>query len=239
MFQRCPKCGHHPLPANQALPEACPACGVILAKLAQGAQRQPPAPAAADVLIEDEDDQAHGDPTTWWPRTALLAGFALWGIDLMRLDYRDGEINQSFIHRPLLIFHEAGHVLFMPFGEWMTVLGGSLFQLLMPAILAGALLFKNRDHFGAAIAIWLLGVSLLDLAPYVYDALHPQLTLLNGSTGEEGGHDWIYLLSSMNLLASAQRLGALVHALGAGVVLAALGWAGRVLWRQRQRLGGH
>ncbi len=130
-------------------------------------------------------------------------------------------------------------MLFRPFGEWMTVLGGTLGQLLMPAILAGALLLKNRDRFGAAIGIWLLGVSLLDVAPYVHDALHPQLTLLNGSTGEEGGHDWIYLLSSMNLLASAQRLGALVHALGTGVVLAALGWAAWVLWRQRQRLGGH
>lgn len=28
----CPKCGHAPLPADQALPAACPACGIVLAK---------------------------------------------------------------------------------------------------------------------------------------------------------------------------------------------------------------
>ncbi len=234
MLQRCPKCGHHPLPADQALPAACPGCGVILAKLAVagGPARRPAAP---EVLVSPEDETPPADPTTWWLRTALLVGFSAWGIALMRMDYRDGEINESFIHRPLLIFHEAGHVLFMPFGDWMTVLGGSLFQLLLPAILAGALLWKNRDRFGAAIGVWLLGVSLLDLAPYVYDALQPQLTLLNGSTGEEGGHDWIYLLSSLHALPRAQRLGALVHMLGTGVVLAALGWAGWTLWRQWQQ----
>lgn len=35
MFTICPKCGNSQLPTNQALPAACPACGVILAKVAQ------------------------------------------------------------------------------------------------------------------------------------------------------------------------------------------------------------
>jgi len=165
----------------------------------------------------------------------LLAGFVVWGLILIGLDFRDGEINRSFIHGPLLVFHEAGHVLLMPFGEFLTVLGGTLAQLAMPALLGLALLCKRRDPFGAAIGLWFFGVSLLDVAPYVYDALHPQLMLLSGATGEAGGHDWIYLLSALGWLDRAQMLGAVTHKLGVLTVLVALGWAGLVLKLQRGR----
>ena len=50
-------------------------------------------------------------------------------------------------------------------------------------------LVKNRDPFGASIGLWFFGVSLLELAPYMFDALHPQLMLLSGMTGQEGRHD--------------------------------------------------
>jgi hypothetical protein len=118
------------------------------------------------------------------------------------------------------------------------VLGGTLGQLLMPLVLAGALLLKNRDPFGASVGLWLVGVSLLDVAPYMYDALHPQLMLLSGATGEEGGHDWIYLFTSMGLLPRAQAIGAAVHKLGALLVLASLAWGAAVLWRQHARIAG-
>lgn len=176
------------------------------------------------------------DPLRWWLRAALLAVFTVWGWRLIGMDYRDGSLMQSFLHRPLLIFHEAGHVVFMPFGEWMTIAGGTLGQLIMPAIMAGALLYKNRDPFGAALGLWLVGVSLLDVAPYVYDALQPQLMLLGGHTGEDGPHDWIYLLGSMGLIAKSHFIGALVHKLGALVMWIAVGWAAWVLKRQRARL---
>jgi hypothetical protein len=191
---------------------------VILAKVGQ------PLPAKVELPA-----QSRIDPVVFWPRLALLAAFAFWGVVLIAQDYRTGEIGASFLHRPLLIFHEAGHVVFRLLGHWMMVMGGSLGQLLMPAILGGALLIKNRDAFGAAIGLWFFGVSLLDIAPYMYDALHPQLMLLTGRTGEEGGHDWIFLFSSMGLLHKAPLIGALVHKLGALTVIAALCWGGRVL----------
>jgi len=254
MFQRCPKCGHHPLPADQALPAACPACGVILAKVAQarraadGELDRPGGNPRRRAPVDRDGEPARVsrllrvpervDVTGWWLRVALLAGFLVWGVYLVTRDYRTGELGQSFIHGPLLVFHEAGHVLFMPLGEWMTVLGGTLGQLLMPALLAAALLLKNRDPFGAAIGLWLFGVSLLDVAPYMFDALHPQLMLLSGTTGEEGGHDWIHLFSSMGLLPRAQFIGALTHKLGALVVLLALVWGAWLLRLQWQRRAG-
>jgi hypothetical protein len=245
-YSRCPKCGQRGLPADQSLPAACPACGVILAKVAMArrgvvARRRP---------VERGDGQRSGrgawllhvpdrvDAVRWWLRVALLAALAVWGLVLIGQDYRTGEIGSSFLHGPLLLFHEAGHVLFRPFGEWMTILGGTLGQLLMPALIVVAFLWKNRDPFGAAVGLWLLGVSLLDVAPYMFDALDPQLMLLSGATGEDGGHDWIYLFDSMGLLRRAPLIGALTHKLGALVLLLALAWAAWLLVLQRRQMAG-
>jgi hypothetical protein len=246
-FSRCPKCGCRDLPADQALPAACPACGVILAKVAplRPGQRARAAPAGDDayepvaarwreVLLQVPE---RVDPLRWGLRVALIVALAIWGVVLVRLDYRSGGMGESFLHGPLLVFHEAGHVIFSPFGHWVMVAGGTLAQLLLPVVIMVAFLWQRHDPFGASVGLWLLGVSLLDVAPYVYDALHPQLTLLNGGVGEEGGHDWIYLLESLGLRAQAQWLGAAVHKLGALVLLLALGWAAVLLWRQRGRLG--
>lgn len=274
MYERCPKCHHRPLPRDQALPAACPACGVILAKVAKAAEaaaalrtREAAAlkirdaagsrtrDAAARVgagLAATADDEApvdglrarllhvpeRVDVTRFWLRVLLLAAFAVWGLRLIALDHRTGEIGASFLHGPLLVFHEAGHVLFRPFGEWVSVLGGTLGQLLMPAIVAVAFLWTNRDPFGAALGLWLFGVSLLDVAPYVHDALDPQLMLLSGATGEAGGHDWMYLLASPGARAAAPALATAIHVAGAVVVLLALAWAAWVLRRQHGRLAG-
>jgi hypothetical protein len=192
-------------------------------------------PGLAELLLQVPE---RVDALRWWLRVVVLAGFAAWGWVLIAQDYRIGEIGSSFLHGPLLLFHEAGHVIFRLFGEWVGVLGGTLAQLLMPALIVVAFLWKNRDPFGAALGLWLLGVSLLDVAPYMYDALQPQLTLLNGSVGEEGGHDWIYLFESMGLRPRAQFIGAATHKLGALVLLLALGWAAWLLVLQRRRIGG-
>jgi hypothetical protein len=165
-------------------------------------------------------------------RAGFLVLLAWWGIRLISLSIDDGEINSSFLHSPLLVFHEAGHVIFRPFGEFVMTLGGTLGQLLVPAILSAALLLKNRDPFGSSIGLWFVGVSILDVAPYIYDALHPKLVLLTGTTGEDGPHDWIYILDAFGLRNQAQGLGTFVHALGAATIMIALVWGTIVLWKQ-------
>ena len=251
MFERCPKCGHQPLPADPSPLAACPACGVILAKavLAQrlGSRARISTGQRDAARVEAEDASsgrvadllwhvpARFDAPRWWARAALLVVFAIWGLHLIALDHRDGEIATSFLHAPLVVFHEAGHVIFGLFGEWIGVLGGTLGQLLMPALLGVALLVRNRDPFGAAIGLWFVGVSLLDVAPYMYDARDPQLMLLTGTTGESGPHDWIYLFSSLGWLAKAQTIGTATHRLGAFVVLLAIVWGASVLWLAKRR----
>lgn len=250
-YATCPKCGHEPLPADQSLPVACPRCGIILAKVAALGRIDDVGDASGEVhasrwrqLTAELGEAARYvpqqvSPATFRGRSLLWLLFLAWGVRLIWMDYRTGGIGESFLHGPLLVFHEAGHVIFSPFGELMTVLGGTLAQLLLPAIMAAALLIRNRDPFGAALGVWLLGVSVLDVAPYVYDALRPQLILLGGHTGEQGGHDWMYLLGEVGLRQHARTLGWLTHKAGALLVLLALGWSGWILLQQRTRLANN
>ena len=243
-YAQCPKCGHklpQPLPASAA----CPACGIYFFKWAQ----PPHAPILTEVADESPADEEAGylaallqpleqmDAMTFCGRSIVLVLLAIWSWFLFGYDYRDGEIGTSFMHNILLPIHEAGHVLFRPFGEFMTILGGSLFQLALPFGIGVAFILKNRDNFGAAIGLWWASVSLIDLSPYIYDALHPQLILLGGRTGaEDGPHDWIYLLIKLGQIDHAQRWGAVAHACGGLVMLGALIWGATILWRQRKQL---
>jgi hypothetical protein len=237
-FNACPKCGQV-FPESLPASAPCPACGIYLFKWGQS-----PVNVAAPETTEDDEGwsasvmepMAGMDPVSFYARVAILFGLLVWSWTLIRADYRDGEIFESFMHNILLPIHEAGHIFFIPFGEFMTVLGGSLFQVALPLGIAMAFLLKNRDAFGAAIGLWWASVSLMDVSPYIYDALYPRLTLLGGHTGEDGPHDWIYLLGRLGKIPQAQHWGAVAHGFGAMVAIAALVWAAFVLVRTRQRM---
>lgn len=229
----------------------CPVCGVYFAKWearqaalesgeASAGPRSSDAESAASApgwLALLLTPQARMAPTIFRSRCAVLLFIAVWGWRLIAMDYRDGEIGHSFMHLILLPIHEAGHVIFMPFGEFLTILGGSFFQLALPLGIAIAFALRNRDNFAAALCLWWLGASFLDLAPYVYDALHPQLILLGGHTGEDGPHDWVYLLERCGQVHRSPAWGFAVHKIGALVSLFAVAWGGAVLWRQRESMG--
>jgi len=236
----CPKCGHRP-PAPLGPMEACPACGVYPHKLRPQAPVPEPTPTPLTKPLPESLDLSSGDwslpkdesdPLELGLRAALLVLLAIWGVRLALMDLASGEIGSSFMHNINLVIHEAGHVFFRILGEFMGVAGGSLFQVLFPAGIGVAFLVKNRDPYGAAVCLWWTGVSLMDVAPYIYDALHPQLILLGGSTGEDGPHDWIYLFDHLGGLRHAQGWGRFVHLLGLGVMLGAIAWGGWVLWRR-------
>lgn len=156
-------------------------------------------------------------------RTALWIAFAIWTISLVRAP---GEmVMDSFMHLINLPFHEAGHIIFSPLGRFMTVLGGSLMQVLVPAVCAVALYFQTRDPFGAALCVWWMGENLLDLAPYINDARALQLMLLGGPANEVEGHDWEAILDSLGWLHLDHTLAHTAHLIGATLMVAALVWA--------------
>lgn len=239
----CPKC-RAPLPEGlyQQADAICPACGLVFAKyraaqdstyraklMRNPAADEPDRDGLLNTLLEIPDSVTKG---RFYAGVLGFLIFFIWGAHLTLLDYRTGAINQSFLHGPLLIFHEAGHVIFRILGEFISVLGGTLGQLIMPVVMMIALIRNNQDTLGASLALWLFGVSLLDVAPYIYDALDPQLVLLNGATGEDGGHDWIYLLGKLNLLEQAHFLGGVVHALGVLTLGLTLLWSFVLLQKQ-------
>ncbi len=97
-------------------------------------------------------------------------------------------------------FHELGHELFRPFGEFMRVAGGSLLQVLMPILWIIGFL-QVRWYFASALCFGWLGSSLFGVAVYAGDAFVTKLPLVSlGNIGEEEaqGHDWEYLFQHTN-----------------------------------------
>ena len=167
-------------------------------------------------------------------RGILLVALALWSLSFFAIAMDGDRLAASFMHLVHLPFHEAGHILFMPLGSFLMALGGTLAQLMVPLLCAGALL-RRRDRFGTAVALWWTGQSLMDIAPYVADARALRLVLLGGHTGAEvEGHDWEAILGALGWLRYDVALGRAANAAGVLLMLAALAWGARVLWRQHR-----
>jgi hypothetical protein len=178
------------------------------------------------------------EPAVFWGRAALFAIFLIWGWHFILMGMDPSGMGGSFMHHVNLVFHEAGHVIFTPFGEFMTVLGGSLGQLLMPAVVTGALVVKNRDNFGASLGLWWLSESLMDLAPYIDDARALRLPLLGGGTGADrpGVHDWENILLALGLIQHDHTIAAAVRTMGVLGMLLAFAWGGYILYLQYRSL---
>ena len=232
MIHRCPKCEARFNPPREEISE-CPHCGIWFHKWNAAPEIVDETP-AEELSVETVPDPAP-DPLGYWGRALVLALLAIWGVRLAAMDYRVAEINGSFMHNIVLPIHEAGHVLFMPFGEFLCVLGGSLFQVALPLAIGAAFLLRQRDAFGAAVCLWWAGASVVDVAPYIWDSLNPQLILIGGHTGETGPHDWIYLLDRLGAMKYAHAWGVAVHHLGTLVMIAGVIWGGYWLWQHGLR----
>ncbi len=142
-------------------------------------------------------------------------------------------VSQSFMHNINLPFHEAGHIIFSPLGRFVTSLGGTLGQILMPCICLGAFLLKNRDPFGASVSLWWVAQNFMDVAPYVNDARALELILLGGVTGKEtDGHDWENILGTLGWLEYDHAIAVASYRFGTLLMILALIWGGYILYQQ-------
>jgi hypothetical protein len=139
-----------------------------------------------------------------------------WKVLAQGLSFQGGDV-LAFIHGIDLVFHEAGHVIFGFFGQFLAVLGGSLTQVLIPVIATIAFL-KTREWASAAVTLFWTGQSLTDVAIYAADGRARALPLL----AEGLIHDWNYILGRLGLLQSAETVGGVIFGLGALTMLAAL-----------------
>jgi len=162
-----------------------------------------------------------------------------WGWLFIFSSIESNYVGESFMHLINLPFHEAGHIIFRPFGSFLTSLGGTLGQMLIPILCLWTFLFKYRNTFGAAICLWWLGQNFLDIAPYINDARAGVLPLLGGNTGHTspyGFHDWEYLLTETGLLQYDQLIARLSFFIGTMMILMALLWSGFLLFKQVKNL---
>ena len=239
---RCPKCE---APRSDEAME-CIQCGIIFAKYRPNAGRAclsscRPSRRKSEWLMTAkhwliESDTAT-DSMTLYGRAAVLTAMIWWGLKFIVTHLETNYTGESFLHLVNLPFHEAGHLIFIPFGRFMTILGGTLGQILMPMICLGTFLVKTRDPFGASVALWWTAESLMDIAPYINDARALDLMLIGGVTGKEtDGHDWNNILTMLNLLEWDHRLAHFTYNVGILLMLASIVWGGWLLLRHYRRL---
>ncbi|MBA3496672.1 MAG: hypothetical protein H0T86_06175 [Gemmatimonadales bacterium] len=116
-----------------------------------------------------------------------------------------------------LAIHETGHLVFAFGGELLTILGGTLFQLIVPAAF-GAALWRQGDLHGATVPLWWLGQNCWNISVYIKDATAQELPLVGG-----GEHDWAILLDQRGWLERDQRIGGAVFFVGVVLYAMAIG----------------
>jgi hypothetical protein len=115
-----------------------------------------------------------------------------------------------FLDRVDLVFHEAGHVFFGFLGEFIGILGGSIMQVLIPAIVVVYFL-AHRQPYSAAVALFWVGQSLFNVSIYAKDARARALPLLGDDIS---AHDWHNILARLHVLNWDQVIGNLIYTLG-------------------------
>lgn len=129
----------------------------------------------------------------------------------------------------LLIIHEAGHTFLGVFGNrTLTILGGSLYEVLLPAMILAFFIF-NRMIKSIQFGFYLLGSAWMSVAFYAADGGSRQLPLIAGLG--ESAHDWGNLLTRWNLTEYDSHFGFTFAAIAALCYLLAL--ISPILFRER------
>jgi hypothetical protein len=232
----CPKCGHEQNNKNLE----CTRCGLVFSryrKIDYSELTKPGRLHRALHYLLYTGDSVHA--TGFAGRLVLFVFLVPWSFRFTLHTIQSNYTGKSFMHFVNLPFHEAGHVVFMFAGSVLHSLGGSLGQVIMPLICMLVLLIKTRDTFGASVALWWIGESILDTAPYINDAGAMQLQLLGGNTGTSapyGFHDWNFILTELGLIDHHHLLAVITEAAGKTVMAVSLVWAAAVLAKQFRNL---
>ncbi|WP_229721857.1 hypothetical protein [Marinobacterium nitratireducens] len=247
---KCPNCGYQRQEQDShVMAGICPQCGIAYSKWKKSPvsaqERSPPSepenfsieplePLSKRVLYRLLEVPDTVDSMAFWGRVALFIAFFIWGWSFILggIDWRS--IGGSFLHNANLPFHEFGHVLFRPLGRFMTILGGSLFQVMMPLGLMLAFILQRRDTFAASIMLWWSGQNFIDVSPYIADAPYRALPLIMGM-GEDA-HDWGNLLAMTGSLHRAGLYAGLSFGTGVVLMLLSFCWGGYLLYRQHRNL---
>jgi hypothetical protein len=166
-----------------------------------------------ETVSTNATGEASGSVLRTWLRIAFLVLIAVYGIvRIANPEYWD------LLDDLDLAVHEAGHLVFSAFGETLTILGGSLFQVVVPLVFVGYFA-RTKQRYAAAVTMAWVGVNLLNVSRYIGDARAQALPLLGG---EDSIHDWWYLLINWDLLPRDLVIARWVHFLGVVAFLGAV-----------------
>lgn len=259
MYQTCPKCGYKRKETDEAPEDRCPRCGIVFDKwLDMQLKPLPAVDSAPDSskrfavvrsgalnwlkarLFHAEPDV---DAITVYARLAVLLAGIAWGMKFILADFRavaDGKPATSdfIMDRVNLVFHETGHLIFAPFGDMLSIWGGTIVQLLIPLLVMLFLLLRFKNPFGACVGLWWLGQSAIDVASYIADARARALLLPGGLTGRDGpgAHDWADILGSEGWLEYDREIALGVNLAGEALMVLAFLWGAAIVWIALKRL---
>jgi hypothetical protein len=202
---KCPYCGAH----NSVESAFCGACYKNL-RVPPDVRAQVKARrilAGRPDIFMTEAPEGGRPASRLWGRMALIAGLLMFYLQWFRTaNYF------SFLDWVNLAFHEAGHVFLGFFGRFITTLGGTIFQLLIPALCL--LHFRRKgSNLGWQLCLFWIGENLLNVSIYAADAINQDLPLVGG-----GVHDWTYLLTETGLIAHTGGVGRFIFILGSIVI---------------------
>ncbi len=202
----CPYCGA----ANPPESEYCGACYKDL---------HIPGEVRAEARARKIIAEASGFPAAGAPAAEKRPGARFWAragiIAALFLFYTRWLTKENYFS-PLdfvnLAFHEAGHIFLGPFGHFIMMSGGTIFQLLMPALCL-AHLMRRGANLGWQLCLFWLGQNLLNISIYAGDAIKQALPLVGG-----GDHDWTYLLTETGLIAHTAGVARCIFWAGSAVI---------------------
>lgn len=119
----------------------------------------------------------------------LLVVFDIWMLGTMSRPWIITSLN--------ILFHEAGHWIFGMFGQFIGVAGGTIMELLVPAVFI-VYFWGQRNIPGQVFGYFWLTTAFYNVSIYASDARAQILPLIGGP----GGHDWFYMLGRLRLLDS-------------------------------------
>lgn len=213
---RCPYCGRE----NRLENEFCRACYKNMrvpaearaeSRIKRELQKRT-GPAAILATTTPEAPAATAKPSmAFWGRMVLVCG-----LFLFYLQWLKHENYSSFLDNVNLAFHEAGHIFLGFFGEFIGTAGGTIFQLLIPAVCLVHFL-RREQRLGWQFCLFWVGENFLNISIYAGDAIKQELPLVGG-----GVHDWTYLLTEMHLIAHTEGTARFIFWTGSALIFYSL-----------------
>ena len=160
-----------------------------------------------------------------WKPISRIAGISWLCFYVLFLLYAASERSGFlFLDYVNLIIHEGGHFFFSWFGYTITILGGTLGELLVP-LLCAVYFFFHRETAGFAFSMFWFFENFPYIGTYMADARAQVLPLVGPGGGE---HDWFTLFAQWGLLYQDQKIGHAFRLLGWLGMLGITAW---LAWR--------